>query len=157
VNDAVAKPKVLRRPPQFSHRRESDSTALVTDPPITEKKNALTVRLPILPWQEDGRFGVALIATIALANLVLALLLTRQPTTEPVTSVITQHATAASMPSATGSDNPTQVTIYSEPEMIEESARRMSLEALSKNDNDFNVSPAEFPVPVARALNDRNQ
>lgn len=168
-----AKPKVLKRPAQFSRTSAPmpqpstnlDETAderRAAERRSTDRRagaKALTIRLPSLPWQEDGRFGMILILTIAAINVVLALALTRQqaPTMlQHSAPDISLRANNVSMP-AMNRNSDSAVTVYSEPGTLEESARTMTLDALSKNDNDFSIPADQSPPPVARALDGSGQ
>lgn len=116
---AAARPKIMRRPAHFSGPPTQDTP---TPPPTTPAKAASApITVGMRPWQEDGRFGLALVVILLMVNLGLMLWLPRlQPRATPVDSV--------AMPVIIGSKSdalPSAVTLYSQP-----SARSQAIHVL---------------------------
>lgn len=94
----VARPKVLRRPAQFSQPATPAHPKL--QPPIDIRLDAPardtpTAAAPIAQrnWQDDGRFAVALLAIIIMVNVIVGVWLTRMaPAEAPVTPATTSTA-----------------------------------------------------------------
>lgn len=80
-SDMVARPKVMRRPSQFSQPasvlRSEPARAIETRldaPPTRDAATAPTQGAPTLrPWQEDGRFAVALLAIVIAVNVLVSI------------------------------------------------------------------------------------
>lgn len=158
-----ARPKVLRRPQQFS--RKSDANGGVADKPLSATEDAplterspgrrasdIAARAPVRAepgWQEDSRFGMALILVVAVINLVLALLLPlmHKPAPERAPNTTMLGGTAA-MP-APKTDRKSRVTVYTEPS---NEGDRMDLNALDDEYNGFSTSPSDMPAPTARSI-----
>ena len=71
--EAPARPKVLRRPAQFSSSATSNVITPIVVPPTTKLDDMPDVT-PVAPrpaWQDDGRFAVMLLAIIILMNVVV--------------------------------------------------------------------------------------
>lgn len=166
--DSAARPKVLRRPAQFSRRPGAPEPAPEPAPlPATEA--AFPTRNPgrrasdtprqstpaIEPhWSEDSRFGMALILGVAFVNLLLALSLplmnTPQTVRVPATTMLSGEA---SLPAPTARRGGPAITIYSGAQARERD--RMDLESLPEDYNDFNTSLDDMPAPTARRLNEQ--
>lgn len=149
-----ARPKVLRRPAQFSRMAAPIAR---TTPEKTPKATASTPEQtrPAASWQEDNRFGLVLIGLLVVANLALIFatpLLVHDGTGTPASSVTIVSGTA--MPSAMTTERQ-RITMYSDPEMLQENERRMDLNQLPPEHNDFSVSPYEVPPPEARAFGEQ--
>lgn len=166
-NETSARPKVLRRPQQFSRKpaaTEIDLTAapLSSTPAAPESsmparnpgRRATDVRQPTPKephWQEDSRFGMALIFGVVFVNLVLALLLPLMHKPQAVrVPATTQLTGTAAMPSPTAHRGESGVRVYSEKNDYERA--RMDLNALPDDYNDFATSPDDMPAPTARGM-----
>lgn len=85
AHPSLARPKVLRRPTQFSGstpvtedlRAESTSDVVIAAFPLTErtqtKKPQATRPFAHRAWQDDGRFAITLLAVVVIVNTVLAM------------------------------------------------------------------------------------
>ena len=82
-NDGVAKPKVMRRPAQFSKPAARLEPALTSDTRIEAEVPSAPTGAPhapsLRPWQDDARFAVALLTIIMLFNLALSVWLAPKP------------------------------------------------------------------------------
>lgn len=161
ASEPQARPKVLRRPAQFSRKADplvSDAAPISTPAaPSLSPVPVSTARsiVKFAPgWQDDGRFGVAIIFCLVLFNVVLAFTLSHTPretvSSGPSTVTLMNNA---SMPSAVRHGPDSGVTVYSEPRTPGEGSS-MDLEELSDEHNDFSVSPNDIPAPTARALDE---
>ena len=168
TNGTNARPKVLRRPQHFARKpsledppatAEAAIPALVAEPlplPARSAGRRAGDRAPEPAkephWQEDSRFGIALILLVAAINLILALSLPlmQKPRSHrgPATTYLSG---AASMPAPIARTSAAGVTVYSEPQTGEARAR-MDLQALPEEYNDFSTSPDTVPAPRARSL-----
>lgn len=164
-SESSARPKVLRRPQQFSRKpgaMEIDLAAAPVsapaEPPLpgrTPGRRATDVNQPTRReephWQEDSRFGMALIFGVVFVNLVLALLLPlmhkNQVIRVPATTIL---GGTASMPSPTAHRGKSDVTVYSE--STEHDRERMDINTLPDEYNDFSTNPADMPAPTARSM-----
>lgn len=171
-NETSARPKVLRRPQQFSRKpaaTEIDLTAApLTSSPQAAAEAAAEAALPARNpgrrasdvrqptpkephWQEDSRFGMALIFGVVFVNLVLALLLPLMHKPQSIrVPATTQLSGTAAMPSPTAHRGESGVRVYSEKNDYERA--RMDLNALPDEYNDFATSPEEMPAPTARGM-----
>lgn len=164
VTDAAARPKVLRRPAQFSRRAGAPEPAPEAEPlPVTEASfptrshgrragDAPRPATVVEPhWSEDSRFGIALIVGVAFVNVVLALVLPLihkpQAIRVPATTMLGGEA---ALPAPTALRNGSGVTVYSESNAQERS--RMDLESLPADYNDFSTPLEDMPAPTARSL-----
>jgi hypothetical protein len=100
------KPKVLRRPAQFSaptsHAPTPETTNLRTDA-LTKPEQPASQALT-RPWQDDGRFAISLLAIVIVVNIALSLWLS--PNTHAAHRAETSGSSVA-LPSA-HSPNPSQ-------------------------------------------------
>lgn len=167
ATDTGARPKVLRRPAQFSRRAGAPEPAPEPAPlPVTDASfpsrsagrragDAPRQGSTVEPhWSEDSRFGIALIVGVAFVNLVLALILPLmhkpQAVRVPATTMLSGEA---SLPAPTTRRTGSGVTVYSESD--ERKRNRMDLESLPEDYNDFNTSLDDMPAPTARTLNEQ--
>lgn len=106
ASDNTVRPKVMRRPAQFSPTSASptitsQALVLAMDPPAEKP-----ARSPA--WQDDMRFAIALLAIIIFVNLAVMFWLSRMPAQTPEVTRITQ---------STNSDDPAaptqEITIFS--------------------------------------------
>lgn len=166
-NEANARPKVLRRPPQFSRKPAATEIDLAAAPvssqasePTLPARNpgrrASDVAVPArreeaTHWQEDSRFGMALIFGVVFVNLGLALLLPlmQKPQAVRVPATTLLGGTAA-MPSPTKHSGESGVRVYREQNDYERA--RMDLNALPDEYNDFTTDPDDMPAPTARGM-----
>ena len=166
-NEASARPKVLRRPQQFSRKTsatEIDLTAApisasqTTEPALPARnpgRRASDVAVPTRRdephWQEDSRFGMALIFGVVFVNLGLALLLPLMHKPQAVrTPATTLLGGTAAMPSPTKHSGESGVSVYREQSDYERA--RMDLNALPDDYNDFATDPKDIPAPTARSM-----
>ena len=117
TGEAVSRPKVMRRPATFSapNHLEPLPSEPVNLAPRVGHGQAPT---PSRAWQDDGRFGVALLTLILLINIALALVIP-SPHRDAASVAEKMAATPAGdgttlMPAATARDRAT-VTIYAQP------------------------------------------
>ncbi len=145
-----ARPKLLRRPAQFSS--PVTPTQAIPTPPSTE----LTAQpVPALPtplefsipsttgrsWQDDGRFGVMMIAIVLLTNLVLMLWLPHLAKSEKIAAAATPNNTVSSvMPTATAGPTP-QITTYSRAADGLPNVRVVTVHQLSPMTDSFTIAP----------------
>ncbi len=165
--DTAARPKVLRRPAQFSRKPGEPVAAPAPEKlPVTEAAfpnrgpgrragdGPRTSMLVEPHWSEDSRFGMALILGVAFVNLVLALILPLihkpQAVRVPATTMLGGEA---SLPSPTSRRTGPDVTVYSGADARERS--RMDLESLPEDYNDFSTNPEDMPAPTARSLSEQ--
>jgi hypothetical protein len=161
----AARPKVLRRPAQFSRRSGAPDPAPEPEPlPATQAAfptrtpgrragDAARPTPPIEPhWSENSRFGMALILGVAFVNLALALSLPliHKPRAERVPATLMLGGEAA-LPAPTAQRNGPAITIYSGTQERE----RMDLDSLPDAYNDFSTSVDDMPAPTARRLNEQ--
>lgn len=160
-----ARPKVLRRPQQFSRRpgtMEIDLAAAPVSvsseparPSLSPGRRAADAPIPARReeshWQEDSRFGMALIFGVVFVNLVLVLLLPLmqrpQAANAPATTLL---GGTAAMPSPTAHRGESDITVYSE--STDRNRERMDIDTLPADYNDFATDPADMPTPTARRM-----
>ncbi|MFM9889685.1 MAG: hypothetical protein ACKVOE_03435 [Rickettsiales bacterium] len=112
-DQAAVRPKVMRRPAQFSQPTPPvvAETQLAALPVVSEPSLA---RLPrTYPWQDDGRFGLALVAILVVVNLALLLWLPHllpQPIATATRNPLVMLGQAAAPTPA-----PLPVTLYAQP------------------------------------------
>lgn len=166
AHEASARPKVLRRPQQFSRKAApaeidlaaAPLTAQPAEPPLPARnpgRRATDINVPTRReephWQEDSRFGMALIFGVVFVNLVLALLLPLMHKPQiirvPATTLLSG---SASMPSPTKDTGESGVKVYRETNDYERA--RMDLNALPDDYNDFSTDPNDMPAPTARSM-----
>lgn len=162
ASDSAARPKVLRRPAQFSRRPGAPEPAPEPEPlPVTEasfptrsygRRAGDTPRpTPIVEphWSEDSRFGIALILGVVLVNAVLVVFLPLmhkpQALRVPATTMLSGEA---ALPAPTTRRGGSGITIYSD--ASERERNRMDLESLPDDYNDFSTRPEDMPAPTAR-------
>lgn len=98
--ESQAKPKVMRRPSQFSSATPAKIQAPtpVVEPmlfaPLTPAQPAVTTIHEPSPWQNDGRFALALLVIVLVVNVTLYYAL-RQLAPAATQTVLVQSATAA--------------------------------------------------------------
>ena len=102
-------------------------------------------------WQEDGRFGLALVLIVLVVNVALSFALPFIGAPKPTNA--TAQATRslpekASMPSAMNPAGSSGVQVYSEPNHD----NAMTLRTLPSDYNEFDTSPDAMPAPKARQL-----
>lgn len=156
ATETAARPKVLRRPTQFSHKAAPPPAPAISLPPLPAAPPA--ARPATLPtvigtsWQEDGRFGALLILIVLLVNVLLAFTLPYlgHPVQVEAASKVTLSNSNA-MPSAVSSGT-TPITVYSEPKALDDTENSMDLNTLPEEHNSFTTSPDDVPAPAARAL-----
>ncbi|MEJ0009931.1 MAG: hypothetical protein WDN72_05050 [Alphaproteobacteria bacterium] len=153
--EEAVRPKVLRRPAQFSR---AVPVPLAAEPPPTPVANlpALATPTPAMgrAWQEDVRFGLALIVSLFFINLVMVWLVPHLPGTDAAAddaggngitfgnAVLPQEVTRS----------PSAVTLYTEPNVDRNAGDQFDLNRLDPKTNNFSVSPKDIPAPKARAL-----
>ncbi len=73
--DSVVRPKIMRRPAQFSH---AEPIVIVQSPSLNTppEKADIATSIPSKPWQDDGRFAIALVLLLVAVNLLVILWLT---------------------------------------------------------------------------------
>lgn len=157
--EAAPRPKFSRRPASFSRaappaaamaepapaQAAHSSTDLVLRP---EPIPASTAHRPETAWQEDARFGVAMLVLVLLVNLALIYGLPLLPRPSPA-SPTEQVVKIPTMPDAMGS-TPAGVTLYSQP--AEERRTVFDLHQSGGEQNALSVSPDDIPAPQARPL-----
>jgi hypothetical protein len=87
--ESLAKPKVMRRPAQFSGSLSPAITDIDITPPPAPSRSvaAIATGQPAqesLPWQHDGRFALALLAVVLFVNVAVYFTLT----------MVSHHSTA---------------------------------------------------------------
>ncbi|MFA6920721.1 MAG: hypothetical protein WC216_02670 [Gallionella sp.] len=156
-HDAAPRPKLARRPASFA--RTTATVMPIHDEPLappaaTNPKTHLT---PINAWQEDARFGVAMLIIIVLVNAALVYGLPLLPATNSDNSPSQVAGKAPTMPSAMSTRNE-GVTMYSQPEQERRTIYLLDLRNAASEQNALSVSPNDIPPPTARALDpDREQ
>lgn len=167
TTDASARPKVLRRPAQFSRRAGAPEPAPEPEKlPVTDasfpqrgpgRRAGDTPRqAPAIDphWSEDSRFGIALIVGVAFVNLVLGLTLPLMHKPQAIrVPATTMLGGEASLPAPTARRGSSGVTIYSGAQ--ERERNRMDLESLPDDYNDFSTSLDDMPAPTARTLGEQ--
>lgn len=155
AGEPASRPKFSRRPASFSRPPSEDGPVAV--PAASEK---LPVPVPAAaaasttphgtPWQEDARFGIALLIVVVIINTALVWGLPLLPD-HTVRSGPTQvTAKAPTMPDAIGREEG-HVTLYSQPEEERRTIYLLDLRNTSEQ-NTLSVSPYDIPAPRARAI-----
>jgi hypothetical protein len=123
-----ARPKVMRRPAQFSSSR---SPAISPNAPVTRAINPQDTRIESAPspqlsppapaaklWQDDARFGIAMLTIVVLVNLALILWLPHMRTPSvPTVPVIPVMTLPTPVESSIGEVEPSPpLTLYTKPE-----------------------------------------
>ncbi len=150
TDGTAARPKVLRRPAQFSGSRlpalrEQPAPAPQAAPPVPRVGRA---------WQDDVRFGLALIISLIVLNVLMILLVPHLPHRK---DMLTEKENSgalfgnAAMPQPVSGGTPSDVTVYAEPH-ADESGRQFDLNQVDPAQNDLSVSPKDTPAPTARPL-----
>ena len=163
--DTGARPKVLRRPQHFSRRpgameidlaaapasASNEPEALSQSPDRRAGTTSISARRDDSHWQEDSRFGMALIFGVVFVNLVLVLLLPlmQRPQAARMPATTLLGGTAA-MPSPTAHGGESDITVYSE--STDRNRERMDINSLPADYNDFATDPADMPTPTARRM-----
>jgi hypothetical protein len=98
--DALAKPKVMRRPAQFSgtaastHPTDAVPPALLTIRPLTPIMPSAAIPAP-LPWQHDGRFAIALLSAVLVFNIAVYYALSHSKASDPARRATTASTRAS--------------------------------------------------------------
>lgn len=142
-NTTTARPKLLRRPAQFSAPTDAPgSTEIVLHPTLSlPTPIESTPAPPARSWQDDGRFGFLMLAIVLVTNLVLMAWLPHlhQPTKATAASVGTVNSI---MPTATGGNTPAPaITTYARPSDAVNPPRIISVHQLSPVADGFNFAP----------------
>ena len=153
--EASAKPKVLRRPAQFSRKAAlpvepaAPHLADIPVPAMAPRSHAATPATP--HWQEDGRFGMTMVAVVLVVNVLLSLLLPLvNPHVRLEAPATMRLNNNAAMPAT--HRNPQQaVRVYTEPN--HQQGDGWDLNSLAEDYNEFTTSPSDMPAPIARELN----
>jgi hypothetical protein len=123
-----ARPKVMRRPAQFSSSRSPTTSP---NAPVTGAINLQDTRIDSTPlpqlsppapatklWQDDARFGIAMLTIVVLVNLALILWLPHMRTTlapiAPITPIITSPTPVESSIGEVEQSPP--LTLYTKPD-----------------------------------------
>lgn len=158
THEAPPRPKVMRRPAQFSRARPAQPAAELVPQPQEPAPAALPAAAKPRAWQEDGRFGLILITTLAIVNLLLVQLLSFLPAAtsrnENTTGTILFGVSA--MPQAVKQDT-SDITVYADPRAEGRLATEFDLNRLDPTQNELSVSPKDIPAPRARALDKGGQ
>ena len=149
--DMISRPKIMRRPATFSAAAHNNPLPfeLLKISPVVEHVASTHLR----PWQDDGRFGMTLLAIVVVINLVLALAI---PTPQRSNTAFEEKVTVITesgnfMPAAnTAAHAP--VTTYAQPEDSRRSGQFFDLQQMSPTQNVLDVSPHDVPAPNAQAL-----
>lgn len=159
AGETIARPKLSRRPASFS-RPAPDTAPLATSAlmpleplPLAAASAPVRPASPAAPtaWQEDARFGIAMLLLVALVNIALVYSLPLLPHTEATVQPSQVAAKAPSMPEAVGR-GPDGVTLYSQPVEERRTWQQFDLRRTRTEQNTLSVSPSDFPAPTARAL-----
>lgn len=123
-------------------------TAVATSSAITHHARA---------WQEDARFGLVLILTLAAVNLLLIQLMSFLPAKkahdENGGAVLFG---SSSMPQAVKGES-SDITVYADPDAHRRLANEFDLNRIDPEQNELSVSPRDIPAPRARALDKPGQ
>jgi hypothetical protein len=65
AGEAAARPKIMRRPPQFS----SPTNVIINQEPALNLPSLTQPEVVPLPWQDDGRFAIALVFLLVVINV----------------------------------------------------------------------------------------
>lgn len=158
-NGEAPRPKFSRRPASFSRPQPgggsvapaTDEVLLTPSVPVTPATVRPVVPTPT-PWQEDARFGVAMLVLVLLVNLALVYGLPLLPSGQyPSEGPKQAIAKAPTMPDAMGRRG--GVTLYSQPEEERRTIYLLDLRNTSEQ-NTLSVSPHDIPAPTARALDE---
>lgn len=89
-SEGVAKPKIMRRPAQFSKPAIRHDPAASADTRIEANAATSASTAPhtpaLRPWQDDARFAFALLAIVIIVNLALSVWLAPKTTVSPAAS-----------------------------------------------------------------------
>lgn len=152
--DAPARPKVMRRPLQFSHGIAPIDA--VPEPAPKETKPAAAAHSAERIWQDDPLFGLVLILALAGVNLVLMLLVPYlNPPKLSEERMGGTLAASSSMPPE--KQDTTHVTTYADPAASERLTNEFDLNRVNPEQNELSVSPKDIPPPRARALDNSGQ
>jgi hypothetical protein len=150
ATEGSARPKIMRRPAQFSGSLPAAIPALPAIAAAPTKPETAPTRPA---WQDDGRFGVALVLSILVVNIALMILLPRLGHTSEGSIAAPPSSISSVMPdignNVDGADN-AAVTLYAPAD----APRRTSFDLghLDDAQNKLSVSPRDVPAPRARAL-----
>ena len=105
------------------------------------------------PWQDDSRFGMALLGIVLVINLLLAIAI---PAPHRDTVAFTEKAVSTNdsgnfMPAPTSGEH-APITIYAQPEDGRRSTQFFDLRQIPPSQNSLSVSPKDIPAPTAQAL-----
>lgn len=144
--ELAVRPKVLRRPAHFSGTN-----------PLHEIISPEPVSIPLFPpkaefsttsWQDDGRFGLVLLAIVAIINISLMLWLPHMHHLAVKDISYDIHDDAV----AERADRKAQVTLYAQPASEWRSPQIYDLRNLPPEQNALSVSPNDIPAPRAKTL-----
>lgn len=115
--EMTARPKVLRRPSQFSTPVNTPAAQPVNLPVPVLQSTEQPAGIRSSPWQEDGRFGLALVLILLVVNLALMLWLPhlRQP---PAATDFSALAAPTEQATLTRRTETQPVTLYSQPSRL---------------------------------------
>lgn len=142
--EPVIRPKVMRRPAQFAGE-QANNEPMPED--ISEARLPIPYQSPVRYWQEDARFGLALVAMVVVTNILLMVclpLLTPHKMSSMTDIAATEHATPATNETARGA-----ITIYTQPGNI---SNNSSLTAHRSLVPLLTITPSEMPIPRAKPL-----
>ena len=154
AEDGASRPKFSRRPASFSPAevREELPARVVRMQPEKPKPS---VAVTATPWQEDIRFGLALVALLLLANLGIIYLMPLLNVREPRESIRDTTVTSESVPHSAGDDS--GVTVYAQPEEERSIPQQLNLQNASGAQNELSTSPHQFPPPVAQPMDPKHE
>ncbi len=155
--EPAARPKFSRRPASFS--RADMPPALPEPGPMPTDIPAIARRVEKnepsgAAWQEDTRFGIAMLLLVLIVNVLLVYGLAHLPGGRHELAATEMPAKESPMPPV-ADDAESGVTLYSQPE-----AEQRTIEQLDLRNHDggtLSVSPQDIPAPTARALDDKDE
>lgn len=117
--EGAARPKVMRRPAHFAGSAPETSNvvpmAVMRVEPLIPETTPALIPAVTHSWQDDGRFGIALIALLLLINSTAILWLSTKPQITPAASItITQKSEVTET-------NASPVTVMTDEDMLEPS------------------------------------
>ncbi len=155
AGEITNRPKVMRRPATFSAPSHQGPLPfeMLKIPPVVEHVATPQYR----PWQDDGRFGIALLAIVVIINVLLAVAIPsphRAPISFAEKATIAHSDNDSFMAAPTTKEHAT-VTIYAQPSDDRRSTQFFDLRQLPSSQNSLSVSPHDMPAPNAQALDQR--
>ena len=155
TSEAPVRPKVLRRPAQFSRAPSPMPSAPAEQAKLPATRAAAIPPHDTVAWHEDSRFGLVLLVLVVLANAALVAFIPYLPSLHTPPSNSTRGVASfdsSAMPNAISGRHPSKVTTYADPDAEKRLSREFNLQQYAPEQNGFSVSPKDIPAPRAESL-----